>query len=140
MFVGPLLLKVAALLAVYYYLLRQSHTRSNIPLVIGLCCFIGAIFWISFIWHRSRRVLVDDDNFYVSNYLLKEITVPIGDVESVSEIIYSRSNLVELNLARPTRIGRLVRFMPRMRWESRFGYSDPVVRELRDLIASRTSS
>ncbi len=140
MFIGPLLLTVSALLVVYYYLLPQSQTSSNIPVVIGLCCIIGAICWISFVWHRSRRVVMDDENFYVSNYLLKEITITIGDVESVSEIIHTRSNFVELNLARPTRIGKVVRFMPRMRSESRFGQSDPVVRELRDLIASRTSN
>jgi len=137
MFTGPLLVTVAVLLGVYYYLRPDSATRSDVAVIIGLCGFIGAICWISFIWHRSRRVFVDGENFYVSNYLLKEITIPIGEVKSVTEIIYSRNNFVELNLAHPTRIGQVVRFMPRLRSNARFGASDPVVQELRDLIDKR---
>jgi hypothetical protein len=139
MFAGPLLVTIAGVLALYYYVLRDSREASNIPVLIFLCGFIGVLLWGNFIWHRSRRVLMDEANFYFSNYLLNEITVPISDVVVVTERIYARNNFVELHLRQPTKLGQIIRFMPRMRVGSKFAHSDPVVAELRELIASRVA-
>ena len=132
MFAGPLLLVIGGLLAIYEYALDDYRGPSNIWIWSALCGGLGLMLWISFVWHRSRRVMMDDKFFYVTNYLRNEFVIPIRDVEAVTERIYERSkNFVELNLNQPTPLGLVIRFMPRMRAESKSNQSDPVTDELR---------
>jgi hypothetical protein len=136
---GPALLVSAGLLALYLYVLRESSAPSTLPWLVGLLAFMGMVVWVTFLWHRSRRVLVDDEKFYVSNYFLNEITIPIRSIDHIEEVIHSRHNFVELHVVEPTRIGRVIRFMPRLQANSRFNHTDPIAGELRQMIASAKS-
>lgn len=131
---GPLLLVAAGLLALYLYVLRTSDSPSKLLWLVGLLIFLAVLLWGNFIWHRSRRVFIDQEKFYVSNYFLNEISFPITDVDHIGEVILSRHNFVELHLNKPTRLGRVIRFMPRMRSDSKFNQADPIAADLRQMI------
>ena len=77
---------------------------------------------------RLKRVSIDGSSLVISNYL-KEIVVPLQELESVSENRWINIHPVTLAFRRETDFGRSVVFMPRMRWFS-FLSSHPVVDEL----------
>ena len=82
---------------------------------------------------RLKRVRVDGKTFYVSNYR-KEIALPLGSVERVSENRWINIHPVTLYLRRPTDFGSKIMFMPKMKmfllWRSH-----PVVAEIKHMVA-----
>jgi hypothetical protein len=79
---------------------------------------------------RLKRVRMDDDALYISNYQ-KEIRVLLRDVAAISENRWLNIHPVTIELSRPTEFGDRIVFMPKVRW---FGFwsSHPVVAELRE--------
>jgi hypothetical protein len=77
---------------------------------------------------RLKRVEFDGESLFISNYL-KEIVVPIQDVESVSERGLDTWTLVTLTFGSTTEFGRRVVFRPTQRWVNRWA-PHPVVDEL----------
>jgi len=78
---------------------------------------------------RLKRVSIDGSSLVISNYL-KEIVVPLRELERVSENRWINIHPVTLSFRRETDFGRSVVFMPRMRLFS-FLSSHPVVEEIR---------
>jgi hypothetical protein len=87
----------------------------------------GFIYWFCV---RLKRVRIDDEALYISNYL-KEVRVPLRDIAEVSENRWVNIHPVTIEFRSDTEFGRSIMFMPQMRWS--FGWSShPVVAELRE--------
>lgn len=82
---------------------------------------------------RLKRIAIDDHALYISNYL-KEIVVPLQELERVSENRVINTHPVTLSFRRETEFGRRVVFIPKARF---FGFlsSHPVVDQLRTAAA-----
>jgi len=78
---------------------------------------------------RLKRVALDDHAVYVSNYL-KEIAVPLQEIECVSENRLINIHPVTLTFRYETEFGRRVVFMPKVRLFALLS-SHPVVEQLR---------
>ena len=91
------------------------------------------ILWLSV---RLKRVEIESGNLYVSNYV-REITIPLTDVEHVTEVGWINIQPVTIHLRRATDFGDKITFMPKARF---FGLwsSHPVVDEL--IIEARRAS
>lgn len=77
---------------------------------------------------RLKRVTIADDLVRMSNYS-HAVTVPLRNIESVTEIRWLNIHPVTIHFYRPTDFGSTVVFMPTFRLISWF--SHPVVEELR---------
>src|SRR5262249_30888695 len=77
-----------------------------------------------------KRVRMDERTLRVSNYL-REVEVPLDEVERVHENPWLKSHPVTIRLRRPTVFGDRVVFMPRVRWYSWWA-PHPVVPEIRE--------
>ena len=87
------------------------------------------VFWCCI---RLKKVEVDEEGFYVSNYL-KTITIPVHDLDDVSGSILLTPELVWLKLKRKTEFGHRIVFMSHYRMFSGFN-RHPLVRQLKTLI------
>jgi hypothetical protein len=107
-------------------LLRERWIFAGITVLGG-----GFLYWFC---ARLKRVSLGADRVVISNYL-REIEVPLRDVEAVSGSLLMSPELVWLRFRRPTRFGSQIVFMPRVRLF--VGLSrHPLVAELRALIGS----
>jgi hypothetical protein len=81
--------------------------------------------WLGF---QLKKVSVDDKFLYVSNYL-KEISIPLSDIELVTQNKWLNVRPVTVHLKRVSVFGCKIKFMPPV--EFKFGFKDhPVVEEL----------
>lgn len=78
-----------------------------------------------------KRVCVDSQNLYVSNYR-REITVPLSMIASVTENRWINIHPVTVHFLSPTEFGQEITFMPTVR-PFAFWSRHPVVAELRQL-------
>ena len=78
-----------------------------------------------------KEVSIDEHTLYVSNYS-KEISIPIADVNDVTENVWWNFHPVTVHLKRRSVFGEKIIFMPEgaMLW---FGSSHPVVQQLKRL-------
>jgi len=78
-----------------------------------------------------KRVEVDDDALYVSNYIT-EVRIPLSEVTAVREHSGSKSlTTVSIGLRSRSAFGKSIEFVPRLRWN--WSGTDPAVRELKAL-------
>ncbi|HEV7364566.1 MAG TPA: hypothetical protein VGN76_01835 [Gemmatimonadales bacterium] len=77
---------------------------------------------------RLKRVDLDEDALYISNYL-REVRVPLRDIEEVTENRWINIRPVTVEFRRDTDFGPRITFMPKTRWWS-FWRAHPVVGEL----------
>lgn len=103
------------------------------------------VMWLlgsSLIWFtvmRLKRVRVDDQTLYVSNYF-KEIQVPLAHVIEVAEYTWINPQMVTVTLSQPTPFGRRIGFMPTERIFERWRSTpNPVIKELQTLAAEAGS-
>ncbi len=90
---------------------------------------LGGLSW--YWWGiRLKRVDIDDRWLYVSNYF-REIRIPLGEIEEVSENRWVNIRPVTISFLRDTDFGSRVIFMPRARWWL-FWRPHPVVRDLEE--------
>jgi hypothetical protein len=92
-----------------------------------------------FIWAiciRNKRVEIDDLNLYISNYF-REISVPLSQIENVSEYVWVNPRLVVIRLREDTCFGKSIQFIPKTLFFT-FWKQHPVVSEL--LVSSRTAA
>lgn len=94
-----------------------------------LCCLDGMI--------PLKKVSVDGQFLRVSNFV-KEIVIPLTNVEYVRHVRESRSNLIVISFKAPTKFGRQIKFIPAgpFTWRN----EHPVFSELKELIESQRSS
>ena len=89
-----------------------------------------------FIWWscvRLKRVRVDRQSFYVSNYL-KEIALPLTIIERVSENRWINIRPVTLYFRRATEFGHEIVFMPKTRMTMVIWRPHPVVDEIKRMV------
>jgi hypothetical protein len=92
--------------------------------VLGTVCLV----WLC---APLKRVRADDRALYVSNYL-KEISVPVGLIDRVTENRWINIHPVTIHLSADTEFGRKIVFMPKARMA--FVWSrHPVVGEIERL-------
>jgi hypothetical protein len=108
---------------------------NDIPPSLQLKWFLLAATMVGgFCWYwwgiRLKRVDVDDQWLYVSNYL-REIQVALRDIEEVSENRWVNIRPITVSFRRDTEFGPRIVFMPRVRWWG-FWQAHPAVRELED--------
>lgn len=104
--------------------------------------WIFLIAWVAgagFIWWsctRLKKVSVDDNFLYVSNYQ-KEIAIPLSDIDDVTENLWVNIHPVTIHLKSSSEFGEKIVFMPTARYFAFFS-SHPVVSELRELARSKS--
>jgi hypothetical protein len=96
-------------------------------LILVLLATVAYACWFS-VRPRPKRVAVDGSALYVSNYL-REITVPPGDIEHVTEGRWLNARLVTVHFSRETEFGSATVFWPKARRFGAFG-PHPIVAEL----------
>ena len=103
-----------------------------------LALIVGAVF-IYWSCIRMKKVWLAQNLLIISNYV-KEISVPLQQVERVSGSIFMTPELVWVHFRRPTVFGARIVFMPKLRLLGGF-LKHPIVEELRQLTkeASRGS-
>jgi hypothetical protein len=84
---------------------------------------------------RLKKVSVDDDFLYVSNFI-KEISIPLSDIYDVTENVWVSIHPVTIHLKSQSEFGDKIVFMPTTRFFPFFS-SHPVVSELKDLARSK---
>lgn len=89
---------------------------------------IAFLYWTSM---RLKAVNIDDEFLYVSNYL-KEISIPLSNIDDVTENRWINIHPVKIHLKSPSEFGDKIIFMPKVRVFSFFS-SHPVVAELQEL-------
>jgi hypothetical protein len=82
-----------------------------------------------------KKVSIDDQNLYVSNYL-KEIVIPISQIEKVTENNWFKFQKIEIQLKSATEFGDKILFMPTTETLLVF-MTHPIVKELNHLAAER---
>lgn len=93
------------------------------------------IYWFYF---RLKKVSVFGEFFYVSNFL-KEIKIPITDVEKITENVFVNHHPITIHLTEKSEFGRKIVFMPTFRLFAFFS-SHPITEELRGLVRSKKSA
>jgi len=101
------------------------------PKLMFLLVWISVIAFIYWTCMILKAVSVDDDFLYVSNYI-KEISIPLSNIEDVTENKWINIHPVTIHLKSPSEFGDKIIFMPKVRVFAFFS-SHPVVAELREL-------
>ena len=105
------------------------------PLLL-FCVVVGiAIFLVVLQGLPLKRVRMDDESLYISNYL-REIRMPLSGMAHVSELLgWRQGNRVTITFRNDTPFGRTITFMPPISWAHSSwtgrGTFDPIVGELR---------
>lgn len=96
-----------------------------------LLAWIAGSTMIWFLCARNKRVEIDESYLYISNYI-REISVPLDQIETVSESRWMNPRQVTIQFHTDTGFGQAIQFVPKTRL---FGFwsSHPVVAELRGL-------
>lgn len=81
---------------------------------------------------RLKKVAVDDRHLYVSNFV-REIAIPLADIESVSESWLIQPKLIYIGLKAESLFGRTIVFAPPVRLFSQFRHH-PVADELKQMM------
>lgn len=118
------------------FLKEHDATGKPLPEHIRWTFLFAWLLGSGFIWWgcgRLKRVKVDGTSLYISNYL-REITVPLREIRTVSENRWINIHPVTIELCVETAFGHRIVFMPRTQ-PFLFFRSHPAVAELRRLAA-----
>lgn len=110
---------------------ESNHSWGWTSLVFWLVTFSV----ICYLCVPLKQVAIDHEFLYVSNYI-KETSVPLADIDLVTENLYLAPHRVTIHFNSQSAFGRRITFMPKQRflgWHT----SHPIVDELEDLIAAR---
>jgi hypothetical protein len=133
--IAPILMLAASGLSLswWLWLALQEDLRLRTITLIPLSALLVVIGFYLF-GFRLKKVAVDDHRLYVSNYL-REISIPLAEIESVSESWLTNPKLVYIRLKAQSPFGRKIVFAPPLRALSQFRHH-PVVDELKRMILS----
>lgn len=101
-----------------------------LPLLIVPLMMAFGIFVMSRTIMRYKKVSVDDEFLYVSNYR-REIKIPISNIKDVSQIKWYRTRPVTIYLKEDSEFGREIVFTPKLNGFQVFA-DNPVVDELKE--------
>jgi hypothetical protein len=126
----PLVFGGASLFILVQFVLQRSQINHLSQVWFPLLWVTGA--WIA-CWYSFllKHVSVDDTCLYVKNYL-REVAIPLTDVERVTYFGLGNIRQVTIHLRSPSAFGQRIWFAPP--YHSFFGIDEPpVVEELRKL-------
>jgi hypothetical protein len=112
------------------FLGRLEGTGETLKWVFLFVWMVGSAF-IYWSCVGFKKVNIDGDFLYVSNYI-KKISIPLSEIQDVTEIVWLNIHPVTIHLKSPTEFGDKIVFMPRVRVFAFFS-SHPVVAELKEL-------
>jgi hypothetical protein len=118
-----------------FQILRMGFLKSSPTLIIFLPFFAllgGVSLWPMI---RLKKVSLDDEFLYVSNYL-KEIKIPLDDIYDMTENRWIKFHPVTIYLRRPSEFGTKIVFAPTFRMFI-FFTSHPIVEELRQWLGQK---
>jgi hypothetical protein len=96
-----------------------------------------SIFWvvvsaqILYVYARLKRVRVDEQSMYISNYL-EDVAVPLDAIDRVTENRWVNIRPITVHFRQATPFGDKITFMPKSRFIMPWS-SHPTARELRQL-------
>lgn len=105
--------------------------RGQIVLVSVLLLMIFGMTAMYFTLMRYKKVSVDDDFLYISNYR-KEIKIPVSEIAEVTEIKWVRTRPITIHLKTDSEFGRKIVFMPKFNG-FRIVADNPMIAELKAL-------
>jgi hypothetical protein len=88
------------------------------------------------VWMPLKRIRMDDESLYISNYLT-EIIVPLENVAEVTENRWLGIHPLTMRFRSRTQFGSRVKFMPNIRWFD-FWSPHPAVEEIRAAVRGAT--
>ena len=97
---------------------------------VFLAAWLGGTTFILWSCGRIKRVQVDDEALYVSNYW-SEVRIPLAEVSHFTQSYMSRPPTVTIHLRGQSVVGQRVLFIPKFRWVL-FG-THPTIIELQAL-------
>jgi hypothetical protein len=119
------------------FLFSSPGSSPDVPLKwIFLSMTVAGALFIRWACMRLKRVRMDDQALYISNYL-REIAVPLSNVAEVTENRWLNDRPVTIRFHSPTEFGSRVVFTPKWRWLAIWS-SHPVVEEIRSAVARAT--
>jgi hypothetical protein len=107
------------------------------PKWVFLFAWIAGFAFLYWTCIRLKEVSVDDNFLYVSNYL-KEVSIPLSEIDDVTENVWINIHPVTIHLNSPSEFGDKIIFMPTVRFFAFFS-SHPVVNELKKLARSKNT-
>jgi len=129
-FVGAFMLVDGAFPDLYRAMFPRGLMPPVMWVAVGAWAFTG--FSMALWCFPLKRVAVDDDSIYVSNYL-QEIQLPLSAIMAVKENRWLKLHPVTIEFNRDTTFGRRIMFMPTIRFFTIGWLSHPIVEELRDM-------
>ena len=115
--------------------LGQFEGALESPKWVFLFAWLAGSAFIYWSCARLKKVSVDSDFLYVSNYL-REISIPLSDIRDVTENVWLNIHPVTVHLKSPSDCGDKIIFMPKIRFS--FFSSHPVVTELKDMAGAKS--
>jgi hypothetical protein len=110
---GPLIMLVTLGAFIYSWLFEAPGSKASIPVsALAAFFFVGLILFAAFLSKRIRKVSIDDDNLYISNYFQKEISVPLSDITGVTQKFSNKNHWLTIHLGTPTSLGQEITFLP----------------------------
>jgi len=111
--------------------LRPIEGHDSEPKWMFLLIWLAGFAFIYWSCIRLKEVSVDENFLYVSNYL-KEVAIPLSEIEDVTENVWINIHPVTIHLKSRSVFGDKIVFMPTVRFFAFFS-SHPVVAELKEL-------
>src|ERR1044072_6019812 len=110
---------------------RQMNAGALKTWPLILVAWLAATAWIVWCSLPLKKVSIDDQNLYVSNYF-HEMTVPFSLIGDVTENKWLNHHPITIHFKLPTEYGNQIVFIPPVRLLRYIG-SDPIVAELKQL-------
>ncbi|MDH3978753.1 MAG: hypothetical protein OEU86_09565 [Gammaproteobacteria bacterium] len=114
----PGLLTILAILAIWYFAIRQSGLPDTLSVAIGIA-IAGSLMCIARIFDRAKRVWVDGQNLIINDYS-KETEVSMARIESAKLTPLFWPHRITIKFSEPTAFGDKISFFPVLRspWSS----------------------
>lgn len=122
---------IAIFTAAILVIVFSSKKGEILPIII-VFPLIG-LFGISAMYFtvmRYKKVSIDDEFLYVSNYR-KEIEIPVSNISDVTEIKWVRTRPITIHLKTESEFGRKIIFTPKMNGFRIFA-DNPIIAELKE--------
>ena len=108
---------------------KMENLLSNLPVFI---IFGIIIIFVVYIYSRIKKVEIDANNLYISNFR-ETITVPLYNVDKITQNVLLNPEIVKVWLKNDTQFGNFITFCPTYRYFAFFS-KHPVVKELENKI------
>jgi len=104
---------------------NEIHIQMLLAWIIGT-----AMIYISV--GRSKKVILDDDFIYISNFF-KSVKIPISNIYKTTDIIFFSPRIIIIHFKEPTEFGKRIHFIASLQFMGVFS-QHPVIKEIQDII------